>query len=173
MLRLEVNVTDLEKALSRLEHAGEMRLDIMRGIGGVLLAAIERGFKEEADPVTGAAWAELSPVTIARRAKEGHNGKKLQVSGDLATSFGEVALSETEVVVGSIKKYAPTMHYGAKKGAFGRMSILSTRREVPIPWGDIPARPLLPIGEDGAINAVDEEEIAEILQNNIAAIFSG
>lgn len=172
MFTIEVNVADLEKALSRLENAGEMRLSIMRGLGGVLLAAIERGFREEADPVTGAVWAELSPVTQARRAKKGHAGKKLQVSGRLAASFGEAELSETSVVVGSNVVYAPTMHYGAGKGAFGRMSILSTRREVPIPWGDIPARPLLPIGENGEINSLDEEEITEILQNNVRAVFS-
>lgn len=172
MYTMKVNVENVEKALANLENAGEMRLDIMRGLGGVLLAAIERGFKNEADPVTGTAWADLSPVTLARRAKKGHTGKKLQVSGHLASSFGEVALSDTSVVVGSNVAYATTMHYGAKQGAFGRMSILSTRREVPIPWGDIPARPLLPIGENGSIHSDDEEDIAEVLQNNVKALFS-
>lgn len=171
MIRLEVNVTNVEKALSRLENAGEMRLNIMRGISGVLLAAIERGFRDEADPVTGTPWADLSPVTIARRAAAGHAGKKLQVSGRLAASFGETSLSESALTIGSNVVYASTMHHGAKKGAFGRMSVLSTRREVPIPWGDIPARHLLPIGESGGINPVDEEDIAEVLQNNVAAIF--
>lgn len=172
MYTIAVNVTDIEKTLSQLDNAGEMRLNIMRGLGGILLAAIERGFKDEADPVTGAPWADLSPVTKARRAKKGHTGKKLQISGRLAASFGEVELSETSVVVGSNVAYATTMHYGAKQGAFGRMSVLSTRREVPIPFGDIPARPLLPIGEDGAIHADDEEDIAEILHNNVKALFS-
>ena len=173
MFRIEVNIGDVVTALSRLENAGEMRLDIMRGLGGVLLAAIERGFRDESDPVTGAPWADLSPATIAQRAKMGHNGKKLQVSGHLAASFGEVALSEQEVVVGSNDVKAPTLHYGATKGAYGRMSILNSRREVPIPWGDIPARNLLPIGENGAINPIDEEEIAEVLQNNVTALFNG
>lgn len=173
MLRIEVNVSHVEKAISRLANAGEMRLNLMRGIGGVLLAAIERGFRDESDPVTGAPWADLSPATIAARARKGHNGKKLQVSGHLAASFGEVSLSESEVVVGSNDVKAPTLHHGAKKGAYGRMSILNSRREVPIPFGDIPGRYMLPIGENGDINPIDEEEIAEVLQNNIKAVFSG
>lgn len=172
MYTVKVNVTNIEESLSRLDNAEDMRLNIMRGLGGVLLAAIERGFRDEADPVTGVAWADLSPVTLARRAKKGHTGKKLQVSGRLASSFGEVELSASSVIVGSNVVYATTMHYGAKQGAFGRMSILSTRREVPIPWGDIPARPLLPIGENGEMNSTDEEDIAEVLQNNVMALFS-
>lgn len=173
MFRISVNIDDVTTALARLENAGDMRLNIMRGIGGVLLAAIERGFRDESDPTTGAPWADLSPATIARRAAKGHNGKKLQVSGHLAASFGEVALSEHEVVVGTNDVKAPTLHFGAKRGAYGRMSILNSRREVPIPWGDIPSRPMLPIGADGEINTIDAEEIAEVLQNNITALFSG
>ncbi|KJR41707.1 phage virion morphogenesis protein, partial [Candidatus Magnetoovum chiemensis] len=43
------------------------------------------------------------------------------------------------VKIGSNVIYAATHQFGAKKGSFGK-----TKRNAPIPWGNIPARPLLP-----------------------------
>lgn len=60
------------------------------------------------------------------------------------------------VLVGSPMEYAGTHQFGAVQGALGR-----TRRNVPIPWGDIPARPFL-----GVSNA-DRDGILEILQNHL------
>jgi hypothetical protein len=59
------------------------------------------------------------------------------------------------------------MHFGAKQGAFGR-----TSRGGPIPWGDIPARPLLPIDEQGNMDAFDKEEIRDILINAVNDLLS-
>jgi len=163
MIEIKVNKRELDIVLAKLQNAGDMRLRIMGGLGMVLQQAVARGFREEADPVTGDAWAELSPVTQARRAKDGHTGKKLQVSGALAAGFHDlIDLSENSVTVGTNKVYAPTLHYGAKQGAFGK-----TKRGGPIPWGDIPARPFLPIGEGGQMNTMDEDEIRDVLQKRL------
>jgi phage gpG-like protein len=59
------------------------------------------------------------------------------------------------------------MHFGARQGAFGR-----TRRNGPIPWGNIPARPFLPISENGEMNAFDKEEIRDILTNAVNRLLS-
>ena len=48
---------------------------------------------------------------------------------------------------GSPMVYAAAMQFGAAQGAFGR-----TRRNGPIPWGNIPARPFLGISADDETN---------------------
>jgi phage gpG-like protein len=123
MYRIEVNLDELRDAITALENFPlAKRETILPGLGAVLAAAVARGFNEEADPVTGAAWADLSPVTISRRAADGHDGKKLDVTGGLRGSFA-VDIAGDVVSIGSNKIYATTMHFGAKRGAFGRRVI--------------------------------------------------
>ncbi|MDR1946444.1 MAG: phage virion morphogenesis protein [Desulfovibrio sp.] len=161
MYTIEVNDTEMKSAIEGLRGFNSALPSVLHGLGGVLSAAVERGFQEESDPVTGAPWAELSPVTLARREAAGHSGKILQVKGDLAASFNASVSGDT-VSVGTNKIYATTMHFGARQGQFGR-----TRRGGPIPWGNIPARPILPVDEQGGMNAEDKEEIADVLVNAI------
>ena len=165
MYTIEVNVKDIRDTIDRLIAQEKDHTPILRGLGGVLHAAIARGFENEEDPATGEKWAALSPVTLLRRANAGHTGKILQVQGDLAGSFTR-AVNAHSVVVGTGKKYATTMHFGAKQGEFGK-----TKRGGPIPWGDIPARPILPVDEQGRINAEDEAEILGVIEKAVKGIF--
>ena len=50
MFTVEVNTDSLEAALSGLGNAGEMRLNVMRALGGVLMEAIERASGKNATP---------------------------------------------------------------------------------------------------------------------------
>lgn len=56
-----------------------------------------------------------------------------------------------EITIGTNDVKAPTMHYGAEKGEFGKG----------IPWGDIPARRFLGFDNDEA------EEIMDLLNDHI------
>ena len=47
------------------------------------------------------------------------------------------------VIAGTNKVYAATHQFGAERGEFG-----ADRRGRPIPWGDIPARPFLGVGDE-------------------------
>ena len=188
MFSVEVDLSELQGAINRLTDFGADKTPVTRGIAAVLAAGVERGFDKQSDPVTGQPWAALSPVTLARRAKAGHSGKILQVSGSLATSFDRFYTADSAGVRTS-KIYATTMHFGAAQGAFGtshkgaaqslgmkwakKRSAATSKKGHPIPWGTIPARPLLPVGADGAMHADDEEEIATILHNALQAVFEG
>lgn len=66
-----------------------------------------------------------------------------QISGDL-------------LLIGSNRKYAATQQFGAKKGQFGK-----TKRNAPVPWGDIPARPFL------GISVKDEKELQKIAAKHL------
>lgn len=151
MIEIEVNFDGLEHGLTRLVELGRDMTPVTRQLAGVLADAPERAFAGQRDPVTGNAWHPLSPVTIGRRAKAGHDGPILQVRGQLAGSL-HADYGPDHAAVGTNVPYAPTHQFGVKKGAFG-----TTKRGGPIPWGDIPARRFLGVGPE------DEEEIRGIL----------
>lgn len=155
MLMLDVNMESLRHGLAGLESASRDLSPLTRRISGVLADATERAFADEADPTTGAYWLPLSPVTIARRAKQGKwPGQMLQVSqGGLASSIQEDS-GPDEARLGSDKVYGPALQFGAWKGAFGR-----TKRGAPIPWGDLPSRPFMGVGPR------DEEDIMDHLRD--------
>ena len=112
--------------------------------------AIPRNFANQSSP-DGIPWAQLSSVTIARRAAKGVGPTPiLQVTRRLAASVVSQP-DDQGVTVGSPVPYAAVMQGGAAQGQFG-----TTGRGGPIPWGNIPARPYL------GLSAADEAEIIAI-----------
>lgn len=161
MIEIEVNAEELEAGLTNLIRLGQDMTPITRQLTGILADATERAFAEQRDPVTGAAWHPLSPVTLARRAKTGHDGPMLQVSGQLAASIHQ-SYGPDHATVGTNKVYATTHQLGARKGAFG-----TTKRGGPIPWGNIPARPFLGFGPE------DEEEMGAVIREAVQRALAG
>ena len=112
MIRIDVNIDmfDLEAAMSRLREAAQDTTPIMRRCAGVLAGAA--GLAVKADPVTGAKWQPLAASTAAARAAKGHSGKILQLTGSLASSL-ERNFGRTYAVVGTAKPYAAAHQFGA------------------------------------------------------------
>jgi phage gpG-like protein len=102
--------------------------------------------------------------TRAAALKKMLNAKPLRDRGQLASSFS-AQVSGDEVRVGSGDIRAGTHQFGAGQGAYGR-----TKRGGPIPWGDIPARPMLPI-RDGAVDlpADDRADILDLITQKLEA----
>lgn len=71
--------------------------------------------------------------------------------------------SKTGVTIGSPMEYAATQQFGAMRGAFGR-----TRRNAPIPWGNIPPRPFLPIRRDGSMPQAAANLVMSILEDYLS-----
>lgn len=91
----------------------------------------------------GTPYAPRSQTTIDRYNKLGISyGPPLNVTGDLRLSLAP-ASGPDYAMVGTNAFQAAVMHSGAAQGVFGR-----TERSTPIPWGDIPARPVLGISDD-------------------------
>lgn len=193
MIEIEVNISSLAFGLTRLAQLGQNMTPLTRDLAEVLKGASDRAFKDEADPATGEKWHPLSPATLARRAKSGHTGSILQVSGQLAASI-QTEHGPHHAAVGTSKVYGPTHQFGAKKGSFGtgkRGSRGDGRRNprnytarggatvggwlfgraqggsMTIPWGDIPARPFLGIGKP------EEAEIEESVKNAVRLALTG
>lgn len=92
-------------------------------------------------------WAPLSAVTLSRRKRGGD--QPLQDTGKYLQSFAgqpgaDAPLTdwETFVEIGTADIRAPTLEFGARQGQYGK-----TRRNGPIPWGNIPGRPVIPTKE--------------------------
>ena len=155
--RLEVDDQDVLDALAAAQAAMTDLTPLMSEIEGIMVDAIERSFINEQDPTTGVPWAALSPVTKARRGDP--NGPKLQDKGDLVNSVrGDHDASSAEA--GVAEKYGITHQLGAKRGQYGE-----TSRGSPIPWGDIPARPFVGVGED------DKTDIRDAVSRYISTSF--
>jgi phage virion morphogenesis protein len=181
-LKIEID----DKKVRALLRGLERRLDNMKPvyslIGEIVQESIERNFEEEGRPKK---WADLSEQRKAAREKKGKwPGQILMVKGRSGGLFGSInyRASDDGVVIGTKKKYATTMHFGARKGAFGEhtanikshirkmvtgdgkkkeVRVKSHTRKINVPWGDIPARPFMMVQPD------DWTEIREAIKDFI------
>ncbi len=147
-MKIEIKYDNSEvlDALNRLGRAGRDLTPAMRDVAQALESAVEDSFESEQSPA-GDPWADLSPHTKIRRAKNKRwPGQILQADGRLAGSITS-RYDSSSAEAGTNLAYASTHQSGAKRGEFG-----STKRGHPVPFGDIPARPFLGRSED-----LDEE----------------
>jgi len=174
-IRIEVQDGELRAALARAVASATDLAPLMLDISAVLQAAADNAFTEQADPSTGAPWAPLSETTKKRRKGQAPFAI-LQDKGILAAAIGSQHTSD-EAIVGVANPaaiYAVTHQFGARRGQYGSAAGAYTfdgdeirPRAIPIPWGDIPARPFLGIGW------TDEEEILDLVSTYISSSFSG
>ncbi|MCX8016390.1 MAG: phage virion morphogenesis protein [Rhodocyclaceae bacterium] len=159
MIRIDIDDREVRQALERLQQRVSDLTPAMREIAMELEARALTRFETERDPA-GRPWQPLSPVTLAR--KKGRGGILYQ-TGDLRGSITSRAGRDfAEVGAGGNVPYAATHQFGAKKGQFGQ-----GKRGGKIPWGDIPARPFLPVTADGKLYG-DKSVILEIIRKHIA-----
>ena len=155
---IEINLdVEIGQGLSRLQNLFDDMTPFYQNISEILKEASRRAFRDQADPSSGASWAPLSPVTVKRR---GSSKPILKVTGDMEASVwpgfnGYSAWISSNIV------YAKTQFFGAKKGAFGYSIGGHFRRVTPIPWGDIPARRFMGLGQE------DKDEIVDFIKNKI------
>lgn len=181
MIRVEVQDQAVQALLHRLSQSVKNLQPAMGEIGTTLVDHVRLGFKGGTDP-WGSKWKSIGQAAIMGRLKHRKNSflksgkiskpgqnyltggvQPLLDTGNLRSSITYRATGNS-VEVGTNVKYASTHQIGAKQGAFGR-----TRRNSPIPWGNIPARPFMPIRNGKAdLPAGWQAEIVGILQRRIA-----
>lgn len=154
MLTIELNHQRLQQTLNQIEDAIGDLTPLMQAIAAELASQTEENFEHEGRPE----WPELSDVTIERRAKQGHwPGQMLQVSaGGLAASIVTHA-TDSSAVVGSNKPYAAMMQFGGEQASFPNL------------WGDVPARPYLPMDASGLLQAETDRSILKHALNHLQA----
>jgi phage virion morphogenesis protein len=165
MIEINIDTRHLDQTLSRLSHAVADMTPAMTAIGEKVASLIDNTFVNQATPY-GNSWAELSDVTKAKRRKGPRpgNDKILNDSGILKNSIVPNP-SRTQVEIGTNEKYGKTHQFGASQGQYGR-----TRRNTPIPWGNVPARPFMPTEAGGLPNSW-EQDITDIITRHINSAF--
>ena len=130
---IRVEESQVKAALSTLQGNLSDLTPAMKGIGQVLVTETDLAFRAQADP-WGNAWAKLSEVTLQRRRKGKGTGsnKILRDTGRLANSINYRA-DATSVSVGTNVVYAAMHQFGGTKSQWPHL------------WGNIPARPFLPV----------------------------
>ena len=160
----------LQEALSRLQGRLGKISPLMQALGEDIMERTKQRFTVARGP-DGQPWAANSPVTLARylkqrggmRKKDGGLSKRGQValagkrplkgeSGDLARQFF-VRAGNDGVTIGNSAVYAAIQQFGGKKAQFPKL------------WGDIPARPFLPVTPQGGLYPEELARIVKTLQD--------
>ena len=181
-----INVTiddrEVKAILGRIQKNLDDLTPAMKIVGSIVRTSIVRNFEKSGRPVK---WKKHSAITAKRR---GEGAKILMAEGLGAGLAGSIHLKaeKDRVVVGTDKIYAAVQHFGAKKGSFGNVTVVQrigkhirklksgktsevtahtrTRHNVPLPWGDIPARPFMMVQDE------DWAEIKDALGEYIMGI---
>jgi phage gpG-like protein len=180
VISIKVNDAPVQALLNRLAQSVKNMQPALSEIGSTLVNNIGMGFKSSTSPY-GEKWKPIGQAAILGRmgknkgnfTKDGKISKTgqgvamsgfqpLMSSGVLRNSITQT-VEGSSVVVGTNVKYAATHQFGAKQGAYGR-----TRRGGPIPWGNIHARPFMPIRNSKAeLPSAWRDEFVGILQRRL------
>lgn len=173
-IRIEVDDRQVLDALEQLRARAADLKPALNEIGEHLAETTKRRFDTSTAP-DGSRWAPNSQVTFLQylshfKGSYTKSGKlsskgagrvvgKKPLIGETRSLSSEIypRLTGDGVEIGSPMEYAAVQQFGAKQGAFGR-----DRRNHPIPWGDIPARPFLGLSSD------DRDSILDIVRSYLA-----
>lgn len=169
---IEVNSQPVLDALNRLLQAGQELNPVLRAIGEGMAERAKQRFETSTAP-DGTPWAQNSDTTL-RKMLHG-NGKNFTKKGalskrgeralagkrpligenrDLSRQIGYYADSDS-VTVFSTMKYAAMQQFGGKKSEFPHL------------WGDIPARPFLPVTKSEGLYPDEETDILKAINAHL------
>lgn len=177
MAAFTITVSDqaVREALHRLVSAGRNMTPILQTIGDDMVRRAEQRFVAAVGP-DGKPWAANSGATLARylqsrnggaKGKKGRkaatpvlgiNKRPLTDRGYLADSISASVINQT-LIVSNSREYAAIQQFGG------------TQTQFPHLWGDIPARPFLPITAAGQLYPQERElilaQLAKYIQNSV------
>lgn len=173
---IAINNSTVNALLERLQQRTSDLSPVLMAIGEDIMERSKQRFSTATAP-DGTPWAANSQATLmhylAKRGgfskktgKISAKGQKLAIgkkpligeTGMLAQQIvNNSGRNENEIVVGSTKEYAAMQQYGGTKSQFPNL------------WGDIPARPFLPVMLNGDLYPQEEAQILDMIQNYLTA----
>jgi len=146
IIEIQIDDAEVRAELRRLLAKLHDFTPFFNDVGEQLLNSTRERFRSQRAP-DGAPWAPLSPAYRARKPK--HKDLILTLNGYLRGTLAKRA-DKDSLRIGTPMIYGAVHQFGATRGAFGR-----TRYGVPVPWGDIPARPFLGLSDDDRNDLLD------------------
>lgn len=171
---IAINNSAVNALLESLQQRTSNMSPVLMAIGENIMERTKQRFSSATAP-DGTPWAANSQTTLMRylnkrggftkkTGKISAKGQKLAMgkkplmgeSGDLARQF-VVSADEQGVTVGSTMIYAAMQQFGGTKSQFPKL------------WGDIPARPFLPVMANGDLYPQEVAHIVDMLQDYLTA----
>lgn len=150
MITIELADREVLDYLQQLQlRVGDMT-PALQEIGEYMIQSTRERFATGIDP-DGTPWAENKPTTLAR--KKGTQpliGETKRLSTEFSYFIGN-----NELTFGSPLEYAAIQQFGARRGEFGQGKYETREGSFPIPWGDIPARRFIGIGDQDKVGILD------------------
>jgi phage virion morphogenesis protein len=153
MSYITLNDSQVRQALNQLQSAGGDLTPAMRKIAGALALITDDNFEAEGQP----RWKPLADVTLANRTKAAKGKSEggfriLQDSGQLASSV-TTDYGGNHAVIGSNLAYARIQQFGGMAGRGQKV--------------EIPARPYLPVDEDGKLQPEAGDEVLDTVMRHL------
>lgn len=163
MWRSELKEDQITKALGRISVALSDTSSLMHDIGDLMAESTKDNFRQGQAP-DGTPWAPKSPATLDAYERRGDGRPARPLIGPTTTLSTTInyEVGTDSVAWGSNVIQAAVMHLGAPKGSLG-----TTSQGGSIPWGNIPARPYLGIGDQ------DRTDILEIIEDYLETAADG
>ncbi len=155
MFSLELHDEELRAALDRLETGLSDMSEVMNDIGEPWAESHQQRIEKSMGAPDGTAWAAKSPFTRSKDPRPLYN------TGDMVSRIHHIYGPDFVSVVATGLQVR-TLHFGAAKGAFGQ-----TKTGLPIPFGDIPARPFM------GLSPTNQSDIADALSEWIERLALG
>ena len=178
MLSFQIGLVDsgVTKALADLREKMTNITPVLTKIGVAYKENTDLRFKAKQSP-EGKQWKRNTKLTTQLkttgfntegifRPKGIEGGYSMGVwSGELSRSI-VYRIQGSNILVGvsplsKAGKYASVFQFGAKKGDFGGSRRGNGKKFIPIPWGDIPARPFL------GFNKATNEKVLKIIKDHL------
>ena len=185
---IEAKDKGVQRLLQNLQERVRDMRPVFNVIGEIVHGSIQENFERGGRPRK---WPQLKASTILQRLRErkwpGRILVRLGVAGGLMGAISYKPARD-HVRLSANKPYATTHQFGARKGQFGTVTaqirqhlrritqafgrpieptVVTVRahtRQMEVPWGNIPARPLMVVQDE------DWEEIKDTLADFLAGV---
>lgn len=150
MFEIKMTAPELQRFMSQIEANANL-YGLPAVIATELYNQTVKNFEANGRP----AWAGLSPVTQKRRAALGYGSENiLRMRGKLFDAIAPFSGNDfAGVGVSRTAPQAAMMQFGGKKSQFHNL------------WGDVPARPYIPIDKMGNIQPEAENAVIGVVQH--------
>lgn len=162
MFIIDIADNAVQAALQALASRVANTQPVMQAIGDDIMERSKARFASGTGP-DGQRWKPNTQATVAAFIEKKGGGKKAQAagaskkpligeSGDLRKEFHVNAVVNA-VTIGNTMKYAAMQQFGGTRAAF------------PWLWGDIPARPFLPVKQNRELYPDEQARILETIRS--------
>lgn len=165
---IDVNNSAVLAAFNRLLQAGQDLNPIMHAIGEDIVERAKQRFETSTAP-DGTPWAPNSDTTL--RALLHSNDKNFTKKGAVSARGNKVLVGK-KPLIGETKDLSREIHpsYGDNSVTVSASPVYAAmqqfggkKSEFPNLWGDIPARPFLPVTPFGGLYLDEEHEIVKVI----------